>query len=438
MNKTNHDGVCDLLGVGAGPFNLSVAALLSSVKKISSVFFEQNEDVIWHPGMLFPNAEIQVSYLNDLVTLVDPTNAYSFIAYLAKHKRLYRFINAQFKHVLRAEFSQYLNWVSRSLPNLLFNEKVEEVSFDKSYFVMQTSQRKIKGKHLILGNGLSVKVPACVKPYLGKNVLHNKNFLLNPINWRGKKVAIIGGGQSGAEIVQHILSSEQLPSELNWISKRSQLLPMDTSPFVSELFTPKYAEFFFHVPEKEKAFLLQEQLLASDGISSHLLQAIYQKLYSLELLEHKHKFFKFLPDHELTSMNSGLGRYQLILTELSTMSKRVISADIVILCTGYQWEFPAYLSPLSEKIPLNNGAFCVNQDFSIVWEGPKQHRMYVQNAARNSYGIAEPNLNIMAWRSAKIINSVAQSSIYELDQESTVLDWERELFSEEHQYASIA
>ncbi|WP_454782119.1 lysine N(6)-hydroxylase/L-ornithine N(5)-oxygenase family protein [Legionella sp. WA2022007384] len=437
MNKINHE-ISDLLGVGVGPFNLSIAALLSSVEEISSIFFEQNEEMIWHPGMLFPKAEIQVSYLNDLVTLVDPTNAYSFIAYLAKHKRLYRFINAQFKQVLRTEFSHYLNWVSGSLPNLLFNEQVEDIYFDKSHFVMHTTQRKVKGKHLILGNGLTARVPDCAKPYLGNNVLHNKNFLLNPINWQGKRVAIIGGGQSGAEIVQHILShDEQLPLELNWISKRHQLLPMDTSPFVNEFFTPKYTEYFFHLSEKEKACLLQEQLLASDGISLHVLQAIYQKLYSLEFLENKGRLFKFLPRHVLTNMESELGTYQLILTELDTMEKRLISADIVILCTGYQWEFPSYLASLADKIPLNNGAFCVNPDFSIAWDGPKQHRIYVQNAAHKAYGIAEPNLNVMAWRSAKIINSIAQAKIYELDQESTVLDWGRE-FHEEQKYVSIA
>ncbi|MCW8445604.1 SidA/IucD/PvdA family monooxygenase [Fluoribacter gormanii] len=438
MNRIKHE-TSDLLGVGVGPFNLSLAALLSSVKEISSVFFEQNKEMIWHPGMLFPKAEIQVSYLNDLVTLVDPTNPYSFIAYLAKHKRLYRFINAQFKQVLRTEFSHYLNWVSRSLPNLVFNEQVEGVYFDKSYFVMQTAKRTVKGRHLILGNGLTAKVPACAKRYLGENVLHNKNFLLHPINWQGKRVAIIGGGQSGAEIVQHILfHGEQLPAELNWISKREQLLPMDTSPFVNEFFTPKYAEYFFHLSEKEKAFLLQEQLLASDGISLHLLQAIYQKLYSLEFLENKGKFFKFFPRHALTNMNSESGAYELLLTELGTMGKRIVSADIVILCTGYQWEFPAYLSSLADKIPLINGAFCMNPDFSIVWDGPKQHRIYVQNAAHQSYGIAEPNLSVMAWRSAKIINSIAHAQIYDLNQESTVLDWEQELVHEEQKYASIA
>ncbi|CAM2887774.1 L-lysine 6-monooxygenase [Legionella steigerwaltii] len=438
MNQMRHDELFDLLGVGVGPFNLSIAALLSSVETISSVFFEQNEEMIWHPGMLFPNAEIQVSYLNDLVTLVDPTNSYSFIAYLAKHKRLYRFINAQFKNVLRTEFSHYLNWVSRSLSNLFFKENVEDIYFDKSQFVMQTRQRKIKGKHLILGNGLTAKIPACAKRYLGRNVFHNKNFLINPMNWQGKKVALIGGGQSGAEIVQYILShNAQLPSELYWISKRHQLLPMDTSPFVSEFFTPKYTEYFFHLPEKEKAFLLQEQLLASDGISFHLLQAIYQKLYSLEFLEQKDKFFKFLSRHELTHMDHELGAYQLMLTELGTEKKSMVSADIVILCTGYQWEFPSYLSSLSEKIPLNaDGTFCVNQDFSITWEGPKQHRIYVQNAARHSHGVADPNLNVMAWRSAKIINSIAQSQIYDLNHENTLLDWEQ-VYGEQ-KYASLA
>ncbi|MCW8397392.1 SidA/IucD/PvdA family monooxygenase [Legionella sp. PATHC038] len=440
MNPTHHDELFDLLGVGGGPFNLSIAALLSSVEQISSVFFEQKEAMIWHPGMLFPDAEIQVSYLNDLVTLVEPTNPYSFIAYLAQHKRLYRFINAQFKNVLRAEFSHYLHWVSRSLPNLFFKEKVEDIYFDKSHFVMQTTQRKTKGKHLILGNGLTAKIPACARPYLSKNVFHNQSFLLNPINWQGKKVALIGGGQSGAEIVHYILShGDQLPSELNWISKRYQLLPMDTSPFVSEFFTPQYAEYFFHLSEKEKEFLLKEQHLASDGISYHLLQTIYQKLYSLEFLEHKDKFFKFLSRHELTHMDSELGRYQLLLTELGTAKKSIISADIVILCTGYQWEFPSYLSSLAEKIPLNDeGRFCVNQDFSITWEGPKQHRIYVQNAARHSHGIADPNLNVMAWRSAKIINSIAQSQIYDLNHENTFLDWERQFIPEERKNALLA
>ncbi|TIE23568.1 L-lysine 6-monooxygenase, partial [Legionella pneumophila] len=77
--------VVDVIGVGIGPSNLSLAALLSPIKNISSCFYDRNDSFSWHPGMLLPDSEIQVNYLNDLVTLVDPTNPFSFIAYLVKH-----------------------------------------------------------------------------------------------------------------------------------------------------------------------------------------------------------------------------------------------------------------------------------------------------------------------------------------------------------------
>lgn len=48
----------DLLGIGAGPFNLSIAALLAPVKNVKHRFFERQEKYNWHPGMLLPNATI--------------------------------------------------------------------------------------------------------------------------------------------------------------------------------------------------------------------------------------------------------------------------------------------------------------------------------------------------------------------------------------------
>src|SRR5262245_44737910 len=128
--------IFDLLGVGIGPFNLSLSALLSSVKTIKSRFFESKPSFSWHPGLLLTNSELQVSYLKDLVTLVDPTNPYTFLAYLVKHKLLYRFINAQFRDVSRLEYDNYLKWVSSCLPNLFFGEKVETISYEQPFFIL--------------------------------------------------------------------------------------------------------------------------------------------------------------------------------------------------------------------------------------------------------------------------------------------------------------
>ena len=60
------------------------------------------------------------------------------------------------------------------------------------------------------------------------------------------RVAVVGGGQSGAEVVWHLLLDlVRLPAQLVWISNRPNFLPLDESPFTNELFTPAYSDYFF-------------------------------------------------------------------------------------------------------------------------------------------------------------------------------------------------
>ena len=411
----------DVIGVGVGPFNLSLAALLSSVKTIRGCFFDRAESFSWHPGLLLPDAQIQVNHLQDLVTLVDPTNPYSFVSYLAKHKRLYRFIYAHFHLVLRREFDMYMAWVSRSLLDLYFNEPVQEIQWRDSGFIARTAKRNVTAKHLVLGSGLTPYVPESAQPFLGSTVFHSEHFLSKLPSRQSKRIVVVGGGQSGAEIVQHLLSdSKNLPAELTWVTRRSQFSPLDESPFANELFTPGYVKNFYGLHATDRAHLLQEQTLASDGISDHVLSEIYKRLYVLEFVEKRQNPMNFLMNHQLTAMNKINAGYELIFNA----NDRIINADIVILCTGYRWQFPEYLAPIKERIELENNRFKVNEDYSIVWDGPRQQRIYVQNAARHTHGIADPNLCMMAWRSAKIINSIAENTIYDIDNESTAINWD--------------
>jgi lysine N6-hydroxylase len=235
----------DLLGIGIGPFNLSLAALLSQVGGINSRFFDGKKSFAWHPGLMLPESEIQVGHFKDLVTLVDPTNPYSFLAYLVKHTRLYRFMNCNFFYVLRYEFNDYMRWVSEQLNNLSFDEKVLEVDFVGNRFKTRTSKGFYFSKHLVLGNGLTPKIPAFIKPYLGADIFHGGEYLQHKVKDR---VAIIGGGQSGAEIIQHLLSQETPPEEIYWVSSRGMLFPMDNSSFSTEYFHPSYGEYFYALP----------------------------------------------------------------------------------------------------------------------------------------------------------------------------------------------
>ena len=85
--------------------------------------------------------------------------------------------------------------------------------------------------------------------------------------------------------MQHLLSNpDKAPKTLFWVSKRSNFLPLDESPFTNELFTPNYSDYFYGLSAQDRVSLLAEQKFASDGISNSLLERIYQLLYQAVII----------------------------------------------------------------------------------------------------------------------------------------------------------
>ncbi|ERM61845.1 hypothetical protein P781_05075 [Vibrio mimicus CAIM 1883] len=123
MEHTNNAKL-DFAGVGVGPFNLSIAALLADKPQISARFFESRDHFSWHPGLLLDNTHMQTMFLKDLVSAVNPESRYSFISYLVKNKKFYRFLSAELKCISRHEFSDYLAWVAHQLDNVQFQPEL--------------------------------------------------------------------------------------------------------------------------------------------------------------------------------------------------------------------------------------------------------------------------------------------------------------------------
>ncbi len=76
----------DFIGIGIGPFNLSIAALAEGLDGFSSLFLERKPHFSRHPGMMVPDCHMQTSFLKDLVSAVEPTNRHSFLNYLVQRK----------------------------------------------------------------------------------------------------------------------------------------------------------------------------------------------------------------------------------------------------------------------------------------------------------------------------------------------------------------
>ncbi|TIX46750.1 MAG: lysine N6-hydroxylase, partial [Mesorhizobium sp.] len=48
----------------------------------------------------------------------------------------------------------------------------------------------------------------------------------------------------------------------------------------------------------------------------------------------------------------------------------------------------------------------IGEDFSVCWDGPRDRRLFVQNACLGQRGLADPNFGLLAWRARRILDSL--------------------------------
>ena len=396
--------IFDCVGVGAGPANLSLACLMSDKDKQNSLFLDKKKEFIWHEGMLIKDAKLQVSIFKDLVTLADPSNPFTFINYLHDQGRIYQYLNADFEHVTRQEFAQYFAWAAKKCPNVHFGEEVKSINFS-DHFIIETNKRVVHSKNVVVGNGIKGNVPECVRPHLCDNNFHVSEYMMRDIDYSDKTVAVIGGGQSGAEIFLDLLSKgKDRPKHVAWISRKQSYFPIDDSPFTNDFYMPCFVEYLQnHSIEIRKKFV-SENILTSDGISGHTLKEIYQKLYVTKYLEsHNEDPFTLLPDRSVTEVKKFNKGWQLYTEHAKLEESEYHNADIVIWATGFKPAPKSFLSPIIERFEMVENEFSIDEDYAAVWNGPEDRNLYIQNATRMQKGLADPNLSLLAWRSQKIL-----------------------------------
>ena len=418
----------DIAGIGVGPFNLSLAALLSPLPDVSACFFEKRPAFDWHPGMMLPGTQMQTSFLKDLVTPVDPTNPYSFLAYLVKQGRFYRFVNADFPRAKRSEFAHYLRWVSEQLPNIAFRKNVVAIDFDRQSFIVSFDEGPPqRSRHLAVASGHRPNVPVWAPNPGDKQCLHSHAYMTTPFSVENRRVAIIGGGQSGAEIFLDLMAGTRgRPSGVVWVTRRPGLDPLDETAFTNEYFTPDYVRHFHRLPETQRRELVVTQKLTGDGVSPATLQALSQYLYELDFLGGNNEAapYRIMPHREVRGMVRERTGYSLEIANVFDGSPERMATDIVILATGYRYAWPDCLNPLSSRIERDAEGFPIlSRDYCARWDGPPVHRIYMLNAGRNSHGIADAQLSLTAWRSAVIVNSVTGREVYSVDPQRSPVQW---------------
>lgn len=413
-----------LVGIGAGPANLSLAALLHGDSGQPNIFFDRKPSFTWHDNQMINGATLQVSIFKDLVSLSDPTNRFSFLSYLHEHGRIYHFLNAQFAEVPRTEFRNYLAWAAEKNENVVFSETVERVDFD-GVFRVTTDRRQVTADNIAVGVGTVPWVPEFAVPHLGAGHFHVSQYLSHAQKLAGKRVAVVGGGQSGAEAFLDLISrpESERPAWVSWVSRRRNYFPIDDSTFTNDFYMPEYSEYFYRLSESKRAELNSAHLLSSDGISESTLRAIYQQLYRLQFIERDEHRFGLMPNRSVVSADrTAAGTFEVALQHNDESGQnQCLPVDAVVWATGFRPAPKKFLDPLKDRIETENGEVRVDEDFAVSWDGPPDRNIFVQNAVRGQRGLPDVNLSLNAWRAQRIANRLRGRSAPEMAM--SFIDW---------------
>lgn len=406
--------VYDLIGIGFGPSNIALAIALEEQRDhgqcVEALFIEKQPGFAWHPDMLLEHAHMQISFLKDLATLRNPTSRFTFINYLHQKRRLQDFINLKTFFPSRHEFSDYFAWAAEQFrERCAYGEEVIEVLPEKrgrEVTLVRVRSRDAAGnvhehlaRNLIVSIGGTAHIPECFRA-LGDDprVLHSSTYLRNlRRNAGARKIALIGAGQSAAEIFMDLHGHPNAP-QVDLILRSRTIKPSDDSPFVNEIFNADFTDHIYARPPTERRDLIREFRHTNyAGPDLDLIEQIYKVLYEQKVRdEQRHRL---LQHHEVQAVQASEAGIDLVLRHASAGVDHTARYDAVVLATGYEREqHEKLLAPLAPY--LQN--FAVDRNYRLRSVPEFRPAIFLQGACESTHGLSDTLLSVTAVRTGEI------------------------------------
>ncbi|EER23633.1 PAK- GC kinase Sid1 [Coccidioides posadasii str. Silveira] len=435
----------DIISVGFGASALAIAiAMRDRGVQAKVLFLERQSEFGWHTGMLLPGTKMQISFLKDLATLRNPRSHFTFLNYLHTKGRLVHFTNLSTHTPFREEFNDYMKWCASHFADWVqYDQEVMSVTAVNSQpgwpaelFRIVVGDRRsgevreLYTKHVVVATGGEPAVPQFLpQECLYNTVIHSSGYL-NSITELLKheaaeyRVAVVGGGQSAAEICED-LSSRYPRSKISLIARGASLRPSDDSPFVNEIFDPESVDTFYSLSSSQRKQQLQENKATNYSvIRLPLLETLYEKLYRQKLQNPDQSTwpFRLITNRELCGVKqviSDAGRSQVELQFKNTMtgqSETLDKYDLVILATGYKRNpfttVLKQLEPILETGPAGE-QFCVDRKYRLAFLPGKVRRdagIWLQGCCESTHGLSDSLLSILSVRSSELLDAILSSS----------------------------
>jgi lysine N6-hydroxylase len=422
-------GAYDVVGVGIGPFNLSLAALADGVPGLRTLFLDAKPAFSWHPGLLLEGTTLQVPFLADLVTMADPTSPWSYLNYLRAHDRMFPFFFSERFHIPRREYDHYCRWVAERLPSCRFDARVIALEWDEQADAFAVIHRSADGgesrelaRRVVLGVGTLPVVPEPLRPLLTLSpvgrVLHSADYRAHRARLSAAAdVTVVGAGQSGAEVVLDLLRQQDGEGGggpyVRWLARTPAFAPMEYSKIGLEHFTPDYIRYFRALPEQRREQLVREQWQLYKGVSEETLAEIHDELYERTIggVEPRAALHPGVEVVGAEEASDGDG-YVLSCRHTQQDALFEVRTAAIVAATGYAAERPAFLDGMAKLVDWDErGRYRIDGDYRVTLDPRVSGALYVQNAELHTHGIGAPDLTLGAWRAATILNAVAGRTV---------------------------
>lgn len=422
--------VYNLIGIGIGPFNLGLAALLHPVEDVSAVFFDQSDGFDWHPGLMLHSATLQTPFMGtDLVTMADPTSRFSFLNFLKQTDRLYPFFIRENFYMLRKEYNLYCQWTIAQLASCRFSQKVSRLAYRDGLYEVTVQHTKTGdvttwyAEKLVLGTGTQPYMPSFVNREQLPGVIHTSAYLPNKADILEKgNLTIIGSGQSAAEIFYDLLPETKHGLQLNWFTRADRFFPMEYSKLTLELTSPEYVDYFYEMPPERRRKILAAQNTLFKGINYDLINEIFDTMYEMSAGGKKINV-QLNTNSELTDITPAAGSqlYTLHFNHVQQQRRFTLDTNSVVLATGYKYNEPAIISGIEERIRRTaDNLMDVHRNYTIDIQN---NEIFVQNAELHTHGFVTPDLGMGAYRNSHIINAVAGREVYKIEERIAYQDF---------------
>lgn len=409
--------VHDLIGIGFGPSNLALAIALEEqpgTRAIDAHFIERQPHFAWHPGMLLPGTHMQISFLKDLVSMRNPRSHFSFINYLHHHGRLQDFINLKTFLPSRIEFNDYFRWTAAHFSDRCsYGEDVIDIQpvmdGDEARLLRVISQTPGGRRHqrltrnLALGLGGRPHIPDAFKAVKqDPRVFHSHHYLKGlSANPGAKRIAILGAGQSAAEIFVDLTQRPGI-EQVDLIMRAHVIKPADDSPFVNEIFNTEFVDYIFNCPAAERNNMLCEFRHTNYACTDlDLIRQIFDILYQQRVCGKQHQ--RILCRHLVEDIHNDEEGITLRLNDLNQGQHVERQYDTLILATGYErGHHRALLGNLAPFL----GDFEITRDYRIKASPAFRPCIFIQGGSEQTHGLSDTLLSVTAVRAGEIVDSI--------------------------------